>query len=121
MLASRTLFLRVCPQLRILATSRESLSIIGEEIVRVPPLSLPDPGQSPSAASIPDAEAVQLFADRARLVKSRFVITGSNAVEVMKICVALEGIPLAIELAASRVRVLSVDQIVASCTIDLDC
>jgi non-specific serine/threonine protein kinase len=103
--------LRTCSQLHILATSRESLSIIGEEIVQVPPLALPD--QSPGTATIPDAEAVLLFADRARLVKSTFAITSSNAAEVMQICVALEGIPLAIELAASRVRVLSPDQIVA--------
>jgi predicted ATPase/DNA-binding winged helix-turn-helix (wHTH) protein len=105
--------LRACPQLRILATSRECLSIIGEEIVQVPPLSLPNADHSTDAASIPNAEAVQLFADRARLVKSTFAITSSNAVEIMEICLALEGIPLAIELAASRVRVLSVDQIVA--------
>jgi len=105
--------LRSSPHLRILATSRESLSIIGEEILRVPSLSLPDPDQTASPASVLNEEAVQLFVDRARLVRSTFALTDSNAVAVAKICVALEGIPLAIELAASRVRVLSVDQIFA--------
>jgi non-specific serine/threonine protein kinase len=105
--------LRTCPRLRILATSREPLSITGEEILRVPSLSLPDPDQSASPASIADHEAVQLFVDRARLVKSTFALTSSNAVAVARICVRLEGMPLAIELAASRVRVLSVDRILA--------
>jgi predicted ATPase len=105
--------LRACPHLRILATSRESLSITGEEILRVPSLSLPDPDQTANPASVLNEEAVQLFVDRARLVRSTFALTDSNAVAVAKICVALEGIPLAIELAASRVRVLSVDQIFA--------
>jgi len=103
--------LRYCPHLRILATSRESLSITGEEILRVSTLSLPDPDRSASPASVLNEEAVQLFVDRARLVRSTFALTDANVVAVARICVALEGIPLAIELAASRVRVLSVDQI----------
>ena len=102
--------LRNCPNLRILATSRESLAIAGEALFRVPPLSLPDTATEPPA-SLGKHEAVELFVERVRAVKATFVLNESNAALVAKISVHLEGIPLAIELAASRLKVLSVEQI----------
>ena len=103
--------LRNCPNLRILATSRESLAIAGEMLFRVPPLSLPDTATAPDAASLGKHEAVELFVERVRAVKTAFVLNESNAALVAKVCIHLEGIPLAIELAASRMKVLSVEQI----------
>ena len=103
--------LRNCPNLRILATSRESLAIAGEMLFRVPPLSLPDTATAPDAASLGKHEAVELFVERVRAVKATFVLNESNAALVAKVCIHLEGIPLAIELAASRMKVLSVEQI----------
>jgi non-specific serine/threonine protein kinase len=107
------LLLRRAPALRILATSRETLGITGEAIVRVPPLGVPDPRRLPDLESLAEHEAVALFIDRARSVKSEFALTGSTALAVATLCVQLEGIPLAIELAASRMKALSIDQIVA--------
>jgi len=105
------ILLRNCPNLRILATSRESLAIAGETLFRVPPLSLPDTATEPEAASLGKHEAVELFVERVRAVKATFVLNESNAALVAKVCIHLEGIPLAIELAASRLKVLSVEQI----------
>jgi predicted ATPase/Tfp pilus assembly protein PilF len=103
--------LRAGPNLSVLATSRESLGIGGETIFRVPPLSLPDPEHPTDLATLAEHEAVELFVDRARSVKSGFALTHANAASVAELCVRLEGIALAIELAASRVKVLSVQQI----------
>ena len=106
------ILLRNCPNLRILATSRESLAIAGETLFRVPPLSLPDTATEPEAASLGKHEAVELFVERVRAVKATFAaLNESNAALVAKVCIHLEGIPLAIELAASRIKVLSVEQI----------
>jgi predicted ATPase/DNA-binding CsgD family transcriptional regulator len=103
--------LRTCPELKVLATSRETLGVVGETTWLVPSLSLPDPRDSPSAEQLVRYEAVRLFDERARAVSSSFEMTEENALEVARVCQRLDGIPLAIELAAARTRVLSVEQI----------
>jgi predicted ATPase/class 3 adenylate cyclase len=103
--------LRQCPQVTILASSREALGIGGEQAYRVPSLSLPDPKLAHTSASVVSFEAVQLFSDRARLARLDFQVTDQNAATLASICHRLDGIPLAIELAAARVRSLSVDEI----------
>jgi predicted ATPase len=94
--------LRSCPQLRILATSREPLGVAGEVLWRVPPLTLPE---LESTAEL--ADAVQLFVERAGATAPGFELTGDNRGAVVEICRRLDGLPLAIELAAARIRVLS--------------
>jgi predicted ATPase/DNA-binding CsgD family transcriptional regulator len=103
--------LRRCPQLRILATSREALGVYGETLFAVPPLSLPDPRYLHTVDGLPGYEAARLFAERARAVKPDFALTEGNAIAVAQICYRLDGMPLAIELTAARTRVLSVQQI----------
>jgi non-specific serine/threonine protein kinase len=103
--------LQACPELRILATSREALGVAGEIVHQVPGLSFPDPKKLPSPDQLNRFEAVRLFVDRAGSRKSGFVVTPANAASVAKVCHRLDGIPLAIELAAARVRVLTVEQI----------
>ncbi len=108
--------LRACPPLRILATSRHSLGISGERHWPVPPLTTIDPWkdlfQVPDVvARISQFEAVRLFIDRAESVKPGFEVTRQNAPAIAQICWRLDGIPLAIELAAARARVLSPEQI----------
>ncbi len=100
-----------CPTLQIIATSREALGIPGEVIWRVPSLRLPDGRQVVDLPTVSDCEAVALFVDRARAVDPDFVLTAGNAEAVVQICTRLDGIPLAIELAAARVRLMAVDQI----------
>jgi predicted ATPase/DNA-binding NarL/FixJ family response regulator len=101
--------LRSCPRLVVLATSREALRVPGELTYRVPSLELPPTGGS--AAQIASSDAAQLFVDRASQVRPGFAVSNDNAPAVVTICRALDGIPLAIELAAARVRMLSPDQI----------
>ena len=103
--------LRHCPGVRILASSREALGIAGEQAYRVPSLSLPDPREAPTPASVIPFEAVQLFRERARLARADFAITERNAAAVASICRRLDGIPFALELAAARARSLSVEDI----------
>jgi predicted ATPase/class 3 adenylate cyclase len=103
--------LRQCPRVTILASSREALGIDGEQAYRVPSLSLPDPKQAHTPASVAPFEAVQLFTDRALLARSDFQVTHQNAATLVSICHRLDGIPLAIELAAARVRSLSIEEI----------
>jgi predicted ATPase/DNA-binding CsgD family transcriptional regulator len=103
--------LSACPGLRILATSREPLQIGGERQCRVAPLPVPDPGQASPLEELWRYPAVQLFVERAAAVQPGFRLTPENAVAVARTCSLLAGIPLAIELAAARVRVLSVGQI----------
>ena len=105
------LLLRHCPQLTILASSREGLGIDGEQAYRVPSLSLPDPKQALTPTTIAPFEAVQLFVDRARLARPDFHVTDQSAAALASICQRLDGIPLAIELSAARIRSLSVDEI----------
>ena len=103
--------LRVCPDLKILATSREPLRVAGESSWSVPSLSLPDPKHVPSAGELAGFEAVHLFVERAKAVDFGFALTEGNAAAVARLCQKLGGIPLAIDLAAARTRVLSAWQI----------
>lgn len=105
------LLLRACPELRILASSRESLGIAGETVLRVPSLAIPDLQALPPLDELVRFEAVQLFAERARSVQPDFQLTSQNAYAVAQISCRLDGIPLALELAAARVRTLSPEQI----------
>jgi predicted ATPase/class 3 adenylate cyclase len=95
----------------ILASSRESLHVGGEATYAVPALSLPDREPAPAPQRLLQSEAVRLFADRATAAKASFELTASNAVAVASICRKLDGIPLALELAAARVRTMSVEAI----------
>ncbi len=108
-----TALLRTCPHLRILATSREALGVTGETTWRVPSLSLPDPQRLPPLDHLKEYEAVRLFIDRAVANEPQFAVTSSNALAVAQVCHRLDGIPLALELAAARVKVLAVEQIAA--------
>ncbi|MGW4478955.1 ATP-binding protein [Rhodococcus triatomae] len=108
--------LRVCPDLRILATSREPLAIGGESILRVPSLTVPDPERTPQLQGLPRYEAVTLFAERARSAVPGFELTDENRVAVAAICHRLDGLPLPIELAAVRLRAMSAEQILERLT-----
>jgi predicted ATPase/class 3 adenylate cyclase/Tfp pilus assembly protein PilF len=99
--------LAACPGLEVLATSRIPLGIYGEREYPVPPLSLPDPEQLPPLERLTQYEAVRLFIERARAIKPDFSVTNENAPAVAEICARLDGLPLAIELAAARVKVLT--------------
>jgi predicted ATPase/DNA-binding winged helix-turn-helix (wHTH) protein len=103
--------LRAAVRLCILATSREGLGISGETIWRVPSLSVPEQVQGRSAETLARYDAMRLFVERATAVEPAFRMTGANAAKVVRVCHRLDGIPLAIELAAARVNVLSIDQI----------
>ncbi len=103
--------LRACPAVRILATSRESLNIGGERVFRLPSLAVPPLGQTVTARSAVKYGAMTLFADRALASDGRFTLTDENVGAVAEICRRLDGIPLAIELAAARVKVLSPQQL----------
>jgi predicted ATPase/class 3 adenylate cyclase len=103
--------LQACPKLRILATSREAFGVTGEMVHQVFGLSFPNPQKLGSPDQLAQFEAIQLFVDRACLRKSEFAFTTANADAVARVCYRLDGIPLAIELAAARIRVLSVEQI----------
>jgi predicted ATPase/DNA-binding SARP family transcriptional activator/DNA-binding NarL/FixJ family response regulator len=105
--------LRSCPRLKILATSREVLGAAGEVSWLAPPLSGPGPRQRPTLESLEEYESVRLFVERARYRDPAFVLTPQNARAVADVCRQLDGIPLAIELAAAQVGVLSVEQISA--------
>jgi predicted ATPase/class 3 adenylate cyclase len=107
-------FLVACPNLHILATSRERLGVSGEVLYRVPSLKVPDIGVGVDEGL--QCDAVRLFRDRARLAESSFEITVHNVDDVVGICQHLDGIPLAIELAAARVRSMSPAQITARLT-----
>ena len=100
-----------CPLVRILATSRERLGLAGETLVSVPALSLPPDGAALTTAAAAQSEAVALFVERAHSIQPGFALSDRNARLVGDVCTRLEGIPLAIELAAARLRVLSLDEI----------
>lgn len=106
-----TELLRACPEVKILASSREVLGISGEMTLNVPPLSLPDLNGRVDLDALQRSEAVQLFVERARAVQPAFDLNNLNAAAVAQICRRLDGIPLAIELAAARVRLLKPEQI----------
>jgi non-specific serine/threonine protein kinase len=105
--------LRGCPGVRVLATSRERLGVAGETAWRVPSLGLPPPDAAPDPAALERAEAVRLFVERARAVQPAFTVTAASAPAVAALCRRLDGIPLALELAAARVRVLTPAQLAA--------
>ena len=100
-----------CPHLSILATSREALGVEGEARWLVPPLSVPEDGLASSSEELEGYESVRLFVERARGRDPSFSLGPQNARAVAEICGRLEGIPLAIELAAARVGTLSLNQI----------
>src|SRR5262249_7619473 len=102
--------LRACPKLRLLATSREGLNIPGETIYPLPSLRVRAKEQVPLEA-LAQIEAVQLFLDRAKAAATAFALTESNAAALTRVCRRLDGIPLAIELAAARTKALSVEQL----------
>lgn len=101
--------LNIDGDLRVISTSREALGVSGEKVFSLHPLSVPAAEKDRQAVASTDA--VKLFVDRAQLAQSGFYITDQNALDIAEICRRLDGIPLAIELAAARVRVLSVSQI----------
>ena len=103
--------LHACPNLRILVTSREALGIAGERAWLVPSLSLPDSQNLPPLEGLANYEAIRLFVERAASAATTFELTERDAPAVARLCQRLDGIPLAIELAAARARVLSVEQI----------
>jgi non-specific serine/threonine protein kinase len=103
--------LRSCPELRILATSRQALRIAGEATLTVQPLTVPDSSAPATPAALAQYESASLLADRAAAVLPGFSLDEQNAATVARLCRTLEGMPLAIELAASRLRVLSLEQI----------
>jgi len=105
------ILLKSCPDLKILATSREPISVLGEALYRVPSLRLPDPQQLHTLNSLRDFEAIKLFEERSRLIQFDFSLTPENASAIAQICHRLDGIPLAIELAASKVGMFSIEQI----------
>jgi non-specific serine/threonine protein kinase len=103
--------LRSCPRLTIIATSREGLNVPGEALMPVPSLRLPDGDKMPPLDELREYEAITLFVARCSAFQPDFALTEENASDVLRICRRLDGVPLALELAAARVRVLSVSQV----------
>ncbi|HEY6745791.1 MAG TPA: tetratricopeptide repeat protein, partial [Mycobacteriales bacterium] len=102
-----------CPDVTLLVTSRTLLRVSGEHVLAVPPLALPDPGRSLPASALVEYEAVRLLVERSAAVSPTFVLTDENAATVAQICQGLDGLPLAIELAAARMTVLSPQALLA--------
>jgi predicted ATPase/class 3 adenylate cyclase/DNA-binding CsgD family transcriptional regulator len=98
--------LAVCPNLKVLVTSRMTLHIRGEQEFPVPPLAVPDPQHLPDLVALSEYESVELFVSRAQATKPTFHLTATDAHTIAEICVQLDGLPLAIELAATRIKVL---------------
>ena len=103
--------LRTAPAVRVIATSREPLSVAGEHVLPVPPLELPDPDHAVPLAQLRQNEAVTLFTERAAAASGRFELAAANQAAVVGLCRRLDGLPLAIELAAVRARALEPEQI----------
>lgn len=102
----------------MLVTSRATLHLYGEHEFPVPPLALPDPKrlatlEKDPAASLTDYAAIELFRQRARAAKPDFALTATNASDVAQICIALDGLPLAIELASARIKLFSPSALLA--------
>ncbi|RYG21883.1 adenylate/guanylate cyclase domain-containing protein, partial [bacterium] len=106
-----TELLRSCREVKVVATSREALGIAGERTVRVPSLSTPDPAQRATVESLGQYDAVRLFVERATQHQPSFSVTNENAPAIAQLCHRLDGIPLALELAAARVRSLPVEEV----------
>jgi predicted ATPase len=102
-----TALLRECPKLKILATSRAPLRVRGEHELPVPPLAVPNIAKMPKAEELIAYPAVALFVQRAQAIRADFAVTVENARTVAEICTRLDGLPLALELAAARTRILS--------------
>ena len=100
--------LRACPDVRILATSRQALGVIGEVVIDVPTLSLPEDGDA-SPEMLLRSDAVALFVERAGAVQQGFAVDAANAAAILSVCAHVDGIPLALELAAVRLRSLGLD------------
>ncbi len=115
-----TQLLEVAAELRILVTSRAVLHVRGEQDFSVPPLSSPSPGEVGDLEFLTQYESVQLFIDRARLARPDFAVTNENAAAVAEICHRLEGLPLAIELAAARTKILPPQALLARLSKQLD-
>ena len=105
------MLLSSCPDLKIIATSREAFNSSGEKTYRVPSLSHPDPNIDYTPEKLNQYESVRLFIERALVLNQNFMVTNENAPALAQICFQLDGIPLAIELAAARIKVLSVEGI----------
>lgn len=105
--------LAACPKLKVVATSRVPLRLRGENLYEVPPMGLPEPGQKLAAAQLSQYESVRLFAERAQEVSWEFAVTDRNAEPVAEICRRLDGIPLAIELAAARIGLFPPEKMLA--------
>jgi len=105
--------LAACPRLKVLVTSRVVLRLQGEHKYEVPTLALPPAGHGPSPEQLDWYEGIRLFVERARAARSEFRITTENAAAVVELCRRLDGLPLAIELAAARVRLLSPEAVLA--------
>jgi predicted ATPase/class 3 adenylate cyclase len=102
-----TALLNAAPALKVVTSSRAPLRISGEQQFPIPPLELPDPERLPSLEVLAQSDAVRLFLERARAVKPDFMVTAENAAAVAEIVFRLDGLPLAIELAAARVKLLT--------------
>ena len=105
--------LTACPQLKVLVTSREVLHVRAEHEFPVPPLAVPDPDHLPDLAALSQYAAVALFLQRAQAVKPDFQLTDANARAIAEICARLDGLPLAIELAAARMKLFSPQALLA--------
>ncbi|MGH3398267.1 MAG: tetratricopeptide repeat protein, partial [Streptosporangiaceae bacterium] len=103
--------LGACPALTILATSREALGVDGERQLAVPPLALPHDSATPVASALAEFDAIRFFEQRAQLALPSFRLVDDNAAAVHQVCRRLDGLPLAIELAAARLRILSTGQL----------
>lgn len=103
--------LRQCPRVTVFATSREALGISGELTFRIPSLALPDTNVPQTPESLTHYEAVRLFVERAQFHQPAFCVTNENAPALASVCLRLDGIPLAIELAAARIRSLTVEEV----------
>ena len=101
-----------CPALQVLATSRAALHVRGEQVLAVPPLAVPETGAM-HLERVQDVPAVRLFVQRARATDPHFALTERNAAAVAEICQRLDGLPLAIELAAARITILSPEALLA--------
>ncbi|MBO0883953.1 MAG: protein kinase, partial [Mycobacterium sp.] len=103
--------LAACPALHVLVTSRVLLRLYGEREVPVPPLALPDHRAAPTARHLSQFESIRLFVDRAQAARADFVLTDVNAASVSHICQRVDGLPLALELAAARLREFSLGEL----------
>src|SRR5205807_946099 len=103
--------LRAAPRLTVITTTREPLQVPGEHVIPIPPLQVPPGDGMQPLDQLRQNEAVMLFSERAAAASGTFELTGSNRGAVVALCRRLDGLPLAIELAAVRTRVLSVEQI----------